>query len=65
MKLLDLVITDWGIRNFCFKRLEVHLLINVSPNIGLAVFLIARTRKLVGMPDQVNVQCRHNKHVWR
>ena len=66
MELLDLVITDWSIRNLSFsERVKVHLLINVSSNIGLAVFMIAWTEKLVGMPDQVYIQCGHNQHVLR
>jgi len=44
---------------------NVNLLINVSSDIDLAIFVITRTRKLVGMPDQVYIQCRHNKHVLR
>jgi hypothetical protein len=56
MKLLDLVIADWSIRNLSFsERVKVHLLINVSSNIGLAVFMIAGAGKLVGMPDQVYI----------
>lgn len=66
MELLDLVITDWSIRSLNFsERAKVHLLINVSSNIGLAVFMIAGPRKLVGMPHQVYIQCRHNQHVFR
>jgi hypothetical protein len=66
MELLDLVITDWSIRNLSFsERVNVHLLINVSSNISLAVFMIAGTGKLVGVPDQVYIQCRHNQHVLR
>jgi hypothetical protein len=66
MKLLDLVIADWSIRSLSFsERVKVHLLINVSSNIGLAVFMIAGTGKLVGMPDQVYIQRGHNQHVLR
>lgn len=66
MELLDLVVTDWSIRNLSFSEgVRVHLLINVSSNIGLAVFMIAWTGKLVGMPDQVYIQCGHNQHVLR
>jgi hypothetical protein len=35
---------------------RVNLLVNVSPNIALAVLLIARTRELVGVPDEVYIQ---------
>lgn len=66
MELLDLVITDRGIRNLSVgERVKVHLLINVSSNISLAVFMIAGTKKLVGMPDQVYIQRRHNQHALR
>lgn len=39
-----------------------NVLVDVSPNIGLAVLMIAWTRKLVGVPDQVYIQCGHDKH---
>ena len=64
MELLNLVITDWCIRKnlSVSKRLKVHPLINVSSNIGLAVFMVTGTKKLVGMPDQVYIQRRYNQH---
>jgi hypothetical protein len=64
MELLNLVDTDWIMINVG-NRLKVNILINVSPNIDFAVFMIARTSKLMGMPDQVYVQCGHNEPVLR
>ena len=66
MELLDLVIANWSMRNLSIsERVRLHLLIDVSSNIGLAVFMIAGTAKLVGMPGQVYIQSRYNQHVLR
>ena len=39
--------------------MKVNPLVDESPNVVLAVLLIARTRKLVGVPDQVYIQRGH------
>jgi hypothetical protein len=64
MKLLDLIIANRKIRDANVWQKEDPL-IYVSPNVGPAVFVIAGGRQLVGMPDQVYIQCGHNEHMLR
>lgn len=64
MKLLNLIVADRKIRD-ASDWLKEDLLIDVSPNDGLAIFVIAWTRELVRMPDQIYIQCGHNEHMLR
>ena len=50
MKLLNLIVADRRFRDAIVWQ-EEALLIDVSPNVSPAVFVIAWARELVGMPD--------------
>jgi len=47
------------------KLFDLIIVIDVSPNVDPAVLVIAGGRQLVGMPDQVYIQCGHNEHMLR
>lgn len=52
--------SDTLVNEYPTKR--VNLLVDVSPNISLAVLMIAWTSKLVGVPGKVYIQCGYDKH---